>query len=225
MQRATAAVLQELLDEMNRIVRDYHPRVERTGTTVSELIAGTAMFPGGAGLWRSEVPFGPLPKFFPENPVMFIGHNFDSIRSYEDSKRRGGEVNSNFWKILRGYLDAAELRPEQCFFTNVLMGIKPGSALGQMPSVPGYEEECRIFLLRQIEIVSPCALIALGNNADSQLKKASPALPWIRVRHPSAREYASLSLRHERVQRMGQAIQTSLLGWGVRDLLSATPLE
>ena len=217
-------MVQELLDEMDRIVRDYHPDVGRTGKRISELIAGTSMFPGGAGLWRSEFSFGALPEFFPDTPVMFVGHNFDSIAAHDASQQRGGEGNSTFWKILRGYLDVAGLRPDQCFFTNALMGLKPGSAVGPMPTVPGYEEQCRAFLLRQIEIVKPCAVIALGNSAEAQIKKSSPNVVWTRLRHPSARDYIPLATRRELVWRMGQALRTKLIAWGVVELLPSQPI-
>lgn len=224
MSRSSEAVVKELLDEMGRIVRDYHPAVARTGTTLPELIAGTSMFPGGAGLWRGDAPFGPLPNIFPDAPVMIVGHNFDSMRAYEASKTRGGEADSKFWKILRGFLDAARLRPERCFFTNVLMGLKPGSALGPMPSVPGYEEQCRTYLLRQIQVVAPCALIALGNNAEAQLTKAHPTIPWMKVRHPSAREFTPITTRQERVLDVGKQIRVFLLGRGVELPASVQPL-
>jgi hypothetical protein len=62
---------------MNEIVTDYGELV-RTGETVDRLIEGTAFFPGGTGLWRGDRYGGPIPEFFPERPVMFLGHNFDS---------------------------------------------------------------------------------------------------------------------------------------------------
>src|SRR5260370_23724155 len=45
MPRLSSTVVQELLDEMNRLVVDYPVGVERTGESVSALIEGTACFP------------------------------------------------------------------------------------------------------------------------------------------------------------------------------------
>jgi hypothetical protein len=210
MLRSTEEVVQQLLDEMSRTVREYHPEVQRTPTLTADLIPGTAMFPGGAGLWRGQDCFGPLPKCFPEAPFMFVAHNFDSITAFERSHRRGGEADSMFWRILLEYLQAAMISPDECFFTNALMGLKPGSALKRMPTVAGYLEQCRSFLLRQIEIVAPRAIIALGNSADAELKKAGSPIHWTQVRHPSAREFTPLSTRHERARRIGESIRAAL---------------
>jgi hypothetical protein len=96
MSRDAAQVVERLLTSMTLMVQSYHPDVRRTGATLSELIPGTAFFPGGAGLWRGSQPFGPMPEFFPDHPVMFVGHNFDSARAYAVWKERGGEAQSPF---------------------------------------------------------------------------------------------------------------------------------
>jgi hypothetical protein len=191
--RRSIDVVQQLLDEMNRIVVDYHPSVGRTGSTVPELIQGTAMFPGGTGLWRGTEPFGEIPAFFPENPIMLVAHNFDSVRGHADSKRKGGEVKSLFWTILRGYIDY----PEQCFFTNVFMGLQPESAVGKMPSIPGYEAQCLEFLRAQIEIVNPRIVVALGGDARRLVRRVIPNAPHLT--HPSARTFIPLATRTELV--------------------------
>lgn len=124
-------------------VRSYHPDVKRTAITVDGLVDGTAFFPGGSGLWRGAVLGGPLPIAFPEAPIMLVAHNYDSITAFERSVARKGEVTTPFWRDrLIPYLRFAEIDPAEVFFTNALMGCKPGSAVGPMPRVPGYEDEC-----------------------------------------------------------------------------------
>ncbi len=142
MSRSSTHVVEQLLTSMQLVVRSYHPDTVKTGSTFSELIPGTAFFPGGTGLWRGSAPFGPMPEFFPDSAIMFVGHNFDSLRGYHNSKDRGGEAQSVFWRNLLAYLSHAGLGPEACFFSNALMGLKPGSALGTMPSTPDYKNEC-----------------------------------------------------------------------------------
>src|SRR5258708_2505879 len=93
MPRLSSTVVQELLDEMNRLVVDYPVGVERTGESVSALIESTACFPGGTGLWRGDCHGGPLPLYFPQQPVMFVGHNFDSIEAHGRAVRVKGEAN------------------------------------------------------------------------------------------------------------------------------------
>ena len=90
MRRLSREVIQQLLNEMNCMVTDYPERVGRTGNTVDALIQGTACFPGGAGLWRQDCYGGPLPEFFPEMPVMFLGHNFDSESAHAISLEQKG---------------------------------------------------------------------------------------------------------------------------------------
>lgn len=184
-------MVQQLLEEMHRIVRDYHPAVGRTGHEVAELIQGTAMFPGGSGLWRGSEPFGHLPEFFPIKPVMLVAHNFDSISSYQRSLSKGGSGRSKYWRILSGYVED----PAGCFFTNALMGLKPGSAIGRMPTVPAYENQCKEFLRRQIDIVQPKLVVALGREAHESLRAVIPTAG--KLLHPSARQLNPLLTRDQ----------------------------
>lgn len=202
--RKSEEVVQQLLDEMKMLVTKYHPTVMQTGSTLSDLIPGTAFFPGGSGLWRGLEARGPIPVWFPDAPVMFVGHNFDSIRAFDKSFANGGEAGSEFWQRLLKIVAGASLVPEQCFFTNVLMGLKPGSATGAMPSVPGYRSQCTVFLQKQIDIVKPAAVVALGINAKrfiSQLDR-----PWVASRHPTDWHFREMTTRQERLTAQGAQI-------------------
>jgi hypothetical protein len=200
--RFAADVVRNLLDDMNRIVVDYHPTVGRTARTVADLIQGTAMFPGGCGLWAGTEPFASIPEFFPQNPIMLVAHNFDSVAAHDESRRRGGEGNSLYWKILRGYVDD----PSACFFTNALMGLQPASAVGPMPTVAGYETQCLTFLRREIEIVAPRIVVALGGDALRRLRKIEPNAQ--KLKHPSARELIPLVTRGERIAEQAAILRT-----------------
>ena len=111
--RKSEDVVQQLLAAMHLTVTNYHPTVRQTGLTLSGLIPGTAFFPGGCGLWRGLEARGPLPELFPESPVMFVGHNFDSIRAFDKAFHSGGEAGGEFWRRLLGILDGASLCPEK----------------------------------------------------------------------------------------------------------------
>jgi hypothetical protein len=196
---------------MSRIVQSYHPEVRRTGRTIDELIAGTAFFPGGTGVWRGEKVKGQLPQDFPQSPIMLVAHNFDSVVAYERSKSRGGEVEASFfWKILRECLRESHVPPENCFFTNALMGLQPRSAVGPMPVVQGYEEQCREFLGRQFEIVGPQAVVALGRKARDRVRAAAPSVPWIDVLHPSAREFKPRATRSQLIKEQAARVRLIL---------------
>jgi hypothetical protein len=197
MPRLSVDVIQQLLDEMERLVVTYPEKVERTGKTLDELIAGTAFFPGGTGLWRGRIPEGPLPMYFPEKPVMFIAHNFGNLASLKEAIRDKGEAHSSFanlWTNLLGFLEhAGPLDPSEGFFTNALMGLKPDNRSGKMPSCTGYKEQCQHFLSRQVQIVDPIAVVTLGGEASILWRRAKRlypflcTLPSIQIMHPSAR--------------------------------------
>ncbi|MEQ1949669.1 MAG: uracil-DNA glycosylase family protein [Bryobacteraceae bacterium] len=199
-------MIQQLLDEMKSLVHSYHPSTRQTGGSIAELIPGTAFFPGGTGLWRGDDPFGELPDHFPEHSVMFVAHNFDSIRAHDAAKIKGGEARSFFWQTLLAYLECAGVRPQQAFFTNALMGLKAGSATGDMPTVPGYEDECRQFLVRQIEIVKPSVIVALGQKAGKRVRAARPAAPSVVLLHPSARELKPRVTRQKMIAVQAKAL-------------------
>jgi uracil-DNA glycosylase len=195
---------------MQLLVRDYHPAVGKTASSLAELIGGTAFFPGGSGLWRGNEPFGQLPDLFPEAAVMIVAHNFDSMRAHEKSRRQGGEAQSFFWRILLAYLSAAAIPPDRCFFTNALMGLKPGSAVGPMPAVSGYHDQCQAFLVRQIEIVNPSIIVTLGQRAHSHVTKLRPVHPLVSLLHPSARALKPLPSRCALIDREAKGLRAAI---------------
>jgi hypothetical protein len=197
MPRFSVDVIRQLLDEMDRLVVSYPEKVERTGRTLDELIAGTAFFPGGTGLWRERIPGGSLPLQFPEKPVIFVAHNFGNLASLQDAIRERGEAHSAFANLWTNLLDfighASPLAPAECFFTNALMGLKPEDRSGKMPSCEAYESQCLHFLSKQVQIVDPRAIVILGGDSATfwrRAKRLCPllrAIPSVEIMHPSAR--------------------------------------
>jgi uracil-DNA glycosylase len=201
-------VIQQLLDAMRATLRNYHPTVKSTGSRLVDLIAGTAFFPGGSGIWRGRENRGPLPTLFPDAPVMFVGHNFDSMRAFDKAFENGGEGGGEFWKRLLSILAGASLWPERCFFTNVLMGLKPGSATGSMPSIREYREQCALFLQKQVEIVRPMAVVALGVNAELYVPYLNK--PWMKSLHPTDWHFREKVTREQRLKAQGELIAAFL---------------
>lgn len=198
MLRSADDVVSNLLNGPTETVITYHPIVECTPRSIDELIAGTACFPGRSGVWRGQCRGGPLPDNFPHEPVMFLAHNFDCITGFQRSLERKGEVDSRFWCRLLTIVRYAELVPEQCFFSNVLMGLKPGDATGPMPTAPGYRDQCLTFLRLQIDIVRPRAIVALGADAAKLVHRLGR--PYASVHHRSARCFSPLDTREERLR-------------------------
>ncbi len=115
---------------------------------VPEPISGLAFFPGGFGLWgmAAQRPLPPLPA----GGVMVLGHDFHSEAGYQASRRSGGErLTLPTWRNLLKVLNAAGIAPEQCFFTNLYMGLRAGdTTTGSFPGATDsvFVEHCRAFL-------------------------------------------------------------------------------
>lgn len=185
MTRSALDVVTHLRRSMDDIVQDYDDADPDGVRLVGEAIDGTAFFPGGHGLWRGTTPYGPLPDYFPEAPVMFVAHNFDKIAGYERSRKRGVEpLGAATWKNLIAYLAFADLNPDQCFFTNALMGLQPTKALGKLKTTDVFREQCRSFLAEQIAIVQPLLIVALGEVARADLAEMPAAAGAITLMHP-----------------------------------------
>ncbi len=157
-----------------------------------------------------------MPALFPDAPVMFVGHNFDSIRAFDKSFDNGGEAGGEFWRRLLVVLRGASLPPQRCFFTNALMGLKPGSATGSMPSVRGYRDQCARFLKKQIEIVKPSAVVALGAKAEGFVSHLDQ--PWMKSRHPTDWHFREKITRQQRLKEQGAMIAKRFEGTGAFDL-------
>jgi uracil-DNA glycosylase len=148
---------------------------------------------------------------------MFVGHNFDSIEAHGRAVKVKGEANSTFWGNLKDFLaNAGPLDPADCFFTNALMGLKPDKPDGTMPDRSGYREQCQRFLVRQIEIVAPTAIITLGGEAAVQLRRAkrlcgAPSeIDFAAVMHPSTRPKDQRPSRQAWLTTQGKTIRSTL---------------
>jgi uracil-DNA glycosylase len=74
-----------------------------------------------------------------------------------------------------------------------------------MPTVVAFDERCQRFFLREIEIVAPRVVVALGGDTGRRVAKAAPGDRWLAVMHPSAREFKPLASRNARVA--GEALK------------------
>lgn len=149
---------------------------------VPEFLRGTAFFSAAAGLVVGD-PAGPLPPF-PFGGVMFVAHNLDAEGPYRrrlaSGHAHGGpEQVMLTWRNLYRLLDAAELDPGQCFFTNAYVGLKAGDdPTGPFPGAGDREFRgwCVAFLNEQIEVMRPKAVVTLGSDARRFMATMSPDL-------------------------------------------------
>ncbi len=137
-------------------------------------------FPGGRGYKGST---------FPQSPVMFVGHNFDTDFGYRQSIARGVEdyLKMKTWMNLRAYfLPVAGLAEEDCFFTNFYLGaiIHPEPRSGEKAKTKNtgtfrcsadYRAACLTALRMQIEIVRPRVIALLGGNVSPAFAEAFPS--------------------------------------------------
>lgn len=142
---------------------------------IPEFIPGTAFFPGGDGVWKEE---GPVP--FPVDGVMVVGHNFDSVKGYKDSHKKGKEnLNGSTWGRTRLLLSRSGIDPKGCFFTNFYMGLIDGDkAMGPFPGRTDKEfvRRCQQFFLLQVALLQPRLIIVYGLQVPPLLAPLSPQL-------------------------------------------------
>jgi len=183
---------------------------------IAKRIDGTAFYPGGVGLWRGLHTKGPMPDYFPKDPVIMLAHNFDAELLFNDSVDRGIEkMDSGTWKGLLQYLSISGLAPERCFFTNVFVGLKPGrKSRGPYGGSGEHKKQCRDFLEYQLRRTCPCLVAVLGTPAWEQFNMLECSYPYVSLQHPS---YASnfgwesergQAIIRENSQKLADAIKT-----------------
>jgi hypothetical protein len=207
---------QEVIDRLFSAMRSSVRSYGAGAIEVHNQIDGTAFFPGGSGLWRGLEPYGKLPDEFPDSPIMFLGHNFDSVRGYQQSSNRGIErMNTGTWYFLIRYLMAADLNPANAFYTNAFVGLQPEKANGTMFANEAFYQECRTFLVEQISTVRPRLIVALGQNAARELDLVAARLPppqivpSIQLIHPGAIVYCKSAERDFLIVQQGTLLKAA----------------
>jgi len=190
--RRSLDVVTELLEAMDRTVKDYGTLVP-TPATISELVDGTSVYPGGTGVWRGEEPHGLLPEEFPESPFMFVAHNWYNEDGFRKAKDRGSEevIEELFWTRLRAYLNHEGIPEQKCFFTNALMGLIPDNMKVRGRQEGGGSEfraQCRKFFDEQVRIVCPRLVVVMGCHAKSELADFT-TVPKVEIPHPSSHKH------------------------------------
>lgn len=152
-----------------------------------EIPGHPSFFPGGRGYK------GPA---FPQSPVMFLGHSFDTCCGFYRSVRRGTEDDPKIktWANIRKYfLPTADLKEEECFFTNFYLGaiipepieetkkkktnkekFECPKNTGAFPGSKSYRDGCIEALRTQVEIVRPRVIALLGRHVPPRFLEAYP---------------------------------------------------
>ncbi len=155
---------------------------------VPEPIVGTVFFPGGFGLWNPAAT-KPLPPM-PRGGVMVLGQDFHSEQGYRESLRQGFESPTQpTWFWLTRLLTQGKVPPEQCFFTNVYMGLRERGKTGPFPGAAfsAFVERCQAFLIRQLALQRPRLILTLG----------IPSARFLGTLSSSLSDWASASTQNE----------------------------
>lgn len=130
---------------------------------VPRQIEDTSFFPGGSGLWCEGAPRAPM---FPARGIMVLGHDFHSLKGYIwASQNVVLNLRTPTWRHLLPVLAATEVCLGDCFFTNVFMGLREGSATtGRFPGATDekFVERCQGFFQAQLRAQRPRLIVALG---------------------------------------------------------------
>ena len=120
---------------------------------------------------------------------MILGQDFDTKLKYESAKKNESEdISSNTtWKNLLCLLNEAKISPDNCFFTNAIMGVRNnGSAIGKSPGFKNkiFIEKCQEFFLYQLEMQKPKIILVLGLKVAEFLSETSNNLDkWRKIKN------------------------------------------
>ena len=195
-------------------------------------VEGVAGFPAGRGLYAPCGLDHRVPPPFPYEGLMLVGNHLDAEDVYVERLQRG-EANGDpcpdtptmrFWSMLYGLLDRADIRRDRIFVTNVHPALIRGDRpTGQIKASRRWLNACEELLRRQIEVMRPSAVVAMGAPAQHFVGDTfgvrwqrvpdevvsdvqGRQMPLVAVRHPSAaqsheRIAATAAILHRVVQR------------------------
>ncbi len=172
----------ELFHQLSKTLepQDYGERMK----PISYFHSGTAFFPGGDGLLKDND--GKLVGEYPMGKTMVLGQDFGTERDIEAAKHKklsSEREDSATWRNLLKLLLEAGIKPEDCFYTNALMGVRPASDAKNGKS-PGWADQnfvgkCTGFFHAQVSHQKPRTILALGSRVGDFLSGIYPeAAGW-----------------------------------------------
>lgn len=153
-----------------------------TMISINGEISGQAFFPGGKGTFLNDDDLS-------NKDIMILGQDFDGERNYNISLQRGKEdIEKNpTWKNMLMFLESLSISPNNCFFTNAILGIRKGaSGTGVSPAFKDkkFLKDCQDFFQYQLEIQKPKVIFVLGKQVAEFLSGTSEDLKcWARFKN------------------------------------------
>ncbi len=155
-----------ILFENMKIVEPYPEKV----APVPKILERTAFFPGGLGLWDSN-ECERIPS------ILVLGHDFSTERQYIEmlNEERNGLTDPT-WRNLIKLFNEAGIPLEDCFFSNVFIGLRKTKSMTD--EFPGNRDKEFVkrnlkFLTYQINMIKPKLIITLGKYAADMLVQLS----------------------------------------------------
>ena len=166
--------------------------------------SGLGFFPSCDGVWDG-----------PKNPahkrLLLVGQDFGS----EARLRLSGETRATpTWSHLDALLKVAKVDTDLCFFTNAVMGARKAKSTGPSPAFklsPPFIVKCGAFLIQQVAVVNPDAIVILG-------LQGLPVWQKITKPFPTATRFSSWDKQTNR-----QAIRVTIGAWTGNLILLAHP--
>lgn len=166
-------LLNELFIKANAL--DY---THSNGMYPISTMKGPGFFPGCIGTIKKNIPLENL-------AIMLVGQDFDTEANHQKIDAEKGEVEKNTtWRNLKRLLDEINIDPEQCFFTNAYMGLRPNSGketkknTGTSPAAQkgaeAFAKECYEFFKTQLRTIQPKLVLVLGKETAKFMAKAFP---------------------------------------------------
>ncbi len=169
---------QQLYSQSAKLIGDSFPDGMR-GIDPPVPIKGLGFFPVTSGSFDSAALDAPLNR-----RVMFVGQDF-GCEAYVMRCRKvpDADIKSGTGLVLHQLIQKSEIPIEECFFTNVLFGVRVGKTnIGRSPGWKSQDflKRCTDALLLQIDVVQPWAIICLGGAAPELLVRIfDECQPWI----------------------------------------------
>lgn len=154
-------------------------------------IPGRAFFPGGKGTFDNSDQIS-------DKSVMILGQDFDSEKGFKKSLLQGEEntQKNTTWRNLLFYLNEAGINPCNCFFTNVILGIRRGdNSTGKSPAFndSNFIKSCQDFFLFQLALQQPKTILVLGLRVAEFLSATSTELNvWSKIENFTSIDNLSL---------------------------------
>ncbi|MFP5042913.1 uracil-DNA glycosylase family protein [Parasediminibacterium sp. JCM 36343] len=156
-------------------------------------LSGRAFFPGGRGTFDNE-------ETIADKKIMILGQDFDCEANYAKTLKIGHEdiVKSSTWRNLLSFLKDADIKHNQCFYTNAILGIRVGNkGTGKSPAFrdDGFIKECQKFFLYQVELQKPKTILVLGKHVAEFIAPISVDLGcWKRIENYNTLDQSGMQI-------------------------------